>query len=66
MWPIKGVTNDELWDSTNTFLGSMLGLEGKINKAAIECISRAEIPSGPGVSNEALVRFKDVDVVVIW
>ena len=60
LWPIQGQTRDELWHSAGLFLGNNLGLEGRIDKNSVESITRVEIPSGPGVSQEALVRFSDV------
>ena len=59
IWPIPGNTNDDLWDATAVFMGTNLGLEGRINEAAIESINQVEIPSGPGVKHEVLIRFKE-------
>ena len=60
LWPVLGVTEKELWDQAGIFLGTNLGMEGKIDGSSIECIARVEIPSGPGVRSEILVRFKDI------
>lgn len=62
LWPIAGSTENDLWDSAGLFLGSNLALEGKLNEAAIDCIKRVDIPSGPGVRDEALIRFKDATI----
>lgn len=59
LWPIAGTTRDELWHAVGIFLGTNLGLEGKLSNSSVECITRVEIPSGPGVKLEVLVRFKD-------
>lgn len=59
LWPIRGSSKDELWQSTGIFLGSNLGLEGKLDRTSIEEVSRVSLPSGPGVRDEVLVRFKD-------
>ena len=60
LWPIAGASRDELWHSVGVFLGTNLGLEGKLDKKAVETVERVILPSGPGVINEALVRFTDV------
>ena len=62
LWPILGSTKDELWHSVGIFLGNNLGLEGKLDRSSIESIKRVELPSGPGVTHEALVCFKDVEL----
>ena len=60
LWPIRGKTEDELWHSAGIFLGTTLGLEGKIDGKAIQSVKRVTIPSGPGVTDEALVVFAEV------
>ena len=60
LWPVKGVTKDEIWTAAGLFLGTNLGLEGKLDQNSIESITRVDLPSGPGVTNEALVLFRDV------
>ena len=62
LWPISGNNNDELWEAAGIFLGTNLGLQGKLDKSNIEAISRVTLPSGPGVRLEALVLFTDKDV----
>ena len=59
LWPIRGKTEDELWHSAGVFLGTTLGLEGKIDGKAIQSVKRVAIPSGPGVTDEALVVFSE-------
>ena len=59
LWPVEGTTRDELWKAAGIFLGTNLGMEGKLNENSIDSISRVEIPSGPGVRQEVLVRFKN-------
>ena len=60
LWPIRGKSKDDLWHSAGVFLGTTLGLEGKIDGKAIESVKRVDIPSGPGVTDEALVVFAEV------
>ena len=60
-WPIPGADKDSLWDAAGVFMGTNLGLKGRLNQTKIEAISRVEIPSGPGVKHEALVRFTDIE-----
>ena len=62
IWPVTGSNADALWNSTGLFLGTKLGMSGKLDKTKIEDISRVEIPSGPGVKDEALVRFVDSEL----
>ena len=59
VWPITGGNADELWSAAGIFMGTNLGLKGKIDRSSIEKITRAEIPSGPGVRDEALIVFVD-------
>ena len=59
LWPVEGQNADDLWTAAGIFLGTKLGMKGKLNKTMIEAISRVEIQSGPGVKSEALVRFVD-------
>ena len=60
LWPVRGNSRDDIWNAAGIFLGTNLGLEGRLDKSSIESISRVDIPSGPGVTDEALVLFKDV------
>ena len=55
LWPVRG---PDLWKATGTFLVSNLGLEGKIDNDSVEDVSRVQLPSGPGVTDEVLVRFR--------
>ena len=59
LWPVEGATRDQIWAEAGIFMGTRLGLEGKIDKTSIESITRVEIPSGPGVCREVLVSFRD-------
>lgn len=59
LWPVPGRTSQELWDAAGIFLGTRLGMEGKLDKSMIDSISRPPSPSGPGVTDEALVAFSD-------
>ena len=61
LWPVLGNTKNEIRDATGIFLGTNLGMGGTLNESSIEEISRVEIPSGPGVKFEVLVRFRDAD-----
>ena len=65
-WPIKGVNKDQLWDAAGIFLGSNLGMTGKLDQKSIESITRVTIPSGPGVRDEALVVFVDNQAQDLW
>ena len=59
LWPVLGNSKEELWSAAGIFLGTNLGMTGKIDKDSIEAITRVTIPSGPGVRDEALVVFAD-------
>ena len=59
VWPIIGDNADALWNAAGIFLGTNLGLKGRIDRKSIEKITRADIPSGPGVRDEALIVFVD-------
>ena len=59
LWPISGDNKDDLWHAAGLFLGTNLGLQGKLDKNNIEAITRVSVPSGPGVKEEALVLFND-------
>ena len=64
---MRGITNDDIYNQAGIFLGTNLGLEGAIDNSAIESITRVTAPSGPGVRDEALIRFresKDRDLVM--
>ena len=62
LWPIPGNNQQELWTSARNFLGVNLELEAQLRDGMVEAISRVTIPSGPGVSDEALVLFTDSNV----
>ena len=59
LWPIAGRNTDELWTNTGLFLGTKLGMKGKLDQTSIDSVSRVTVPSGPGVVDEALVVFVD-------
>ena len=59
LWPVRG---PDLWKSTGTSLVSNLGLEGKIDNDSVEDVSRVQLPSGPGVTDEVLVRFRTANL----
>ena len=55
LWPISG---PDLWNATGNFLVSNLGMNGQIDNDSVEDIAKVQLPSGPGVSDEVLVRFR--------
>ena len=59
LWPVNGRTKDDLWHEAGIFMGTNLGMQGKLDRTKIEEIVRPEIPSGPGAKDEVLVRFTD-------
>lgn len=61
LWPIRGATTAELWASTGAFIGNTLGFGNAVGQDLIETVERAEIPSGQGVKDEVLVRFRSTD-----
>ena len=60
LWPIPGATTEEVWRSACSFMGQKLGLGSSLSEGMIEMVGRVGTPSGPGVVNEAMVRFKEV------
>ena len=60
LWPIRGTHRDDLWNSAANFIVNNLGLVGKLDNDSFESVTRVAIPSGPGVTDEALVRFRTV------
>ena len=58
LWPVHGTTREEIWNSTKFFLKEKLKLENQVSESMIEDITRAEIPPGPGVKLEVLVRMR--------
>ena len=60
LWPIRGRTSNELWTATGNFLVNNLGLDGKFDNTSVEQVTRVQLPSGPGVVDEVLVRFSTV------
>ena len=62
LWPILGNDKQELWTSVGNFLEGNLGLEAQLRDGMVDSVSRVIIPSGPGVSSEALVVFSDSNV----
>ena len=62
LWPILGNDPQEMWTSVGNFLKGNLGLEAQLRDGMVESVSRVVIPSGPGVTSEALVVFSDSNV----
>ena len=60
IWPIVGVTGEELWGETGKFLHVLLALPS-IGESLIEKIARPNFPSGFGVKHEVLITFKSSD-----
>lgn len=60
LWPIRGLTPEEVWKSTGDFLHVLLGLPS-IGEDKIANISRPTMRSGFGVIDEAVVLFKEID-----
>ena len=60
LWPVRGTSKDDLWNSAASFMINNLGLIDKLDNDSMEEVTRVTIPSGPGVSDEALVRFRTV------
>ena len=60
LWPVEGSTQEELWRSTKRFISVTLDLGSQVTQEMMVSVERVEIPSGPGVQSEALVRFRDV------
>ena len=62
LWPVLGITREDLAHAVGVFLGQNLGLQNQLSMSTLESVSRPDIPSGPGVSNEVLVTFNAVSV----
>ena len=58
IWPVGGNTVRELWTATGDFMRQKLGLEHMLRDSMIQGITRADVPSGPGVKEEVIVVFK--------
>ena len=61
LWPIQGTVSEEIWRSVGDFLERNLD-QPSVTEDMIESIVMAQTPSGPGVTREALVVFKQVSV----
>ena len=61
LWPVKGVTEEDLWGETGEFLHCLMGIaEGDVGQDDIEGIWRVEDPVGAGpVHDEVVVTFRD-------
>lgn len=59
IWPIDGNTVQDIWTSTGSFLREKLQLQHIMRDEWIESISRAEVPSGPGVKQEVVAVFSN-------
>ena len=61
MWPVPGHGRLELWRAAVTFISQTLALDN-VTESMFEEVSKTLLPSGPGVKDEVLVRFKDARV----
>ena len=59
LWPVEGNTVRELWKAAGDFMRFKLGLENQLADKMVEAVTRVEIPSGPGVSREVLIVFRE-------
>ena len=59
MWPIDGVTREEMWRDVKDFLQVKLALLD-ITSQAIQSIERPEIPSGVAAKREVVVTFTHI------
>ena len=61
LWPIPGVTEDDLWEGVGEFIHGPLGVsEAEVGQNDIEAIYRVHsLGSGDNVKDEALVVLKD-------
>ena len=62
LWPIPGVTREQLWKGAGEFMSVNLGLGLRIGEEMIESIQRPEVPSGPATKDEVIVLFKNMSV----
>ena len=60
LWPIRGNTKTDLYNAAGNFMVDNLGLVGKLDANSIEEVTKVLLPSGPGVTDEVLIRFRDV------
>ena len=61
LWPVPGNSRLELWRAAGAFVTQNLGLTD-LAESVFEDVSKVALPSGPGVKDEVLVRFKDPTV----
>ena len=63
MWPVKGSTEEEIWNSTGDFVHEILGVPGdEIDQEGIESVRRMRSGRpGQSIRDEVLVRFVDAD-----
>ena len=61
LWPVPGNAGPLVWQSTDLFLRHKLDLGDRVKESMIEHIHRPDIPSGPGVVEEAVVLFRAVE-----
>ena len=61
LWPVLGSTTVEIWSATRAFLTDKLKVTD-VGESAVESITRAKTPSGPGVQDEVIVVFRDAQV----
>ena len=61
LWPVPGTTTPELWAAARSFVQEKLGASD-VQGDMIQHVERMQIPSGPGITLEALVRFRDFTV----
>ena len=61
IWPIRGISNRELWLATGNFIKDDLG-HLNLTEHWIESISRPNFQSGPSAVDEVVVRFKTADL----
>lgn len=59
LWPVSGVSKNELWAATGDFLKKKLELQHTLRDDMVEAVSRVEIPSGPGAIDEVCVLFAE-------
>ena len=61
LWPIRGSAGPQVWQSTEEFLKHRLDLGERVTENMIQHIHRPDLPSGPGVVDEAVVLFRAVE-----
>ena len=61
LWPVPGSAGPLVWQSTDLFLKHKLDLGDRVKENMIEHIHRPDLPSGPGVNDEAVVLFREIE-----